>query len=168
MFILQVVIWAILFRPEVTGIAQYVVIAKMGIMDSYLAILLPALSGSFGVFLLKQFMETTPDSILESARLDGAHEFKVYWSIVMPIMKPAWITLMIFTFTGLWNTTGVNYIYTESKRMLPAALSQISAGGIARAGAGSVVAFLLMIPPILLFVFTQSKIIETMAHSGIK
>ncbi|MHB8962396.1 MAG: ABC transporter permease subunit, partial [Saccharofermentanales bacterium] len=126
------------------------------------------LASSFGVFLMQQFMVSFPDSVLQAARIDGAGEWKIYWSIVMPSVKPGWITLIIFTFQAFWNTTGVNYIYNEELRMLPAILSQISASGLARAGASSAVALFLMIPPIIIFVVSQSSVLETMAHSGIK
>lgn len=167
--LLLLVVWALLFRPEVTGVAQYIVISKLGMINTYWSILLPALASTFGVFLMKQFMETAiPDSVLEAARIDGANEYKIFFSIVFPAVKPAWLTLVIFTFQGLWNTTGVSYIYDESLKMLPSVLSSIAAGGIARVGAGSAVALLLMIPPILIFVISQSSVMETMSHSGLK
>lgn len=167
--IVSIVVWALLFRPEVTGVAQYIVISRLGMIDTYLAILFPALAGTFGVFLMRQFMESSiPTSTLEAARIDGASEYKIFSSVVMPSVRPAWLTLIIFTFQGLWNTTGVSYIYNESLKMLPAVLNHIAAGGIARAGAGSAVALLLMIPPILIFVISQNSIMETMSHTGLK
>jgi ABC-type glycerol-3-phosphate transport system permease component len=164
----QVVIAAILFRPEVTGIPQYIIISKLGMINTYFAILLPVFAGSFGVFLMRQFMVTFPTDTLEAAKIDGASEYKIFWSIVMPSVKPGWLTLGIFTFQGLWNTTGVQYIYNESMKVLPTVLSQIATAGLARAGAGSAVALFLMIPPIVFFVISQSSVIETMSHSGLK
>ncbi len=165
----QLVIWTLLFRTEVTVIPQYIVIAKLGLINSYGAILLPALAGTFGVFLMKQFMVVAiPDSILEAARIDGASEYRIFWKICMPCVKPAWLTLIIFTFQSMWNATGSQYIYNESLKMLPTVLTQISAGGIARAGAGSAVVVMLMIPPIIVFLISQSSVMETMAQSGIK
>jgi ABC-type glycerol-3-phosphate transport system permease component len=164
----QVVVSAILFRPEVTGIPQYIIISKLGMVNTYFAILLPIFAGSFGVFLMRQFMVTFPTDTIEAAKIDGASEYKIFWSIVMPSVKPGWLTLGIFTFQGLWNTTGVQYIYDESMKVLPTVLSQIATAGIARAGAGSAVALFLMIPPIVFFVISQSSVIETMSHSGLK
>lgn len=161
------VVGAILFRPEVTAIPQYIVIAQLGLVDTYASVILPALSGTFGVFLVKQFMVTIPDAVLESARIDGANEIRTMYSIVMPSIKPAWLTLIIFTFQSLWSSTG-GYIYTENLKMLPSMLSQVVAGGIARVGAGSAVALVLMIPPMVIFIVSQSSVVETMAHSGIK
>jgi len=167
--LLSLVVWSLLFRPEVTGVAQYIVISRLNMIDTYFAILLPALAGTFGIFLMKQFMESSvPVSTLEAARIDGASEYKVFFTVVMPSVKPAWLTLIIFTFQALWNNTGVSYIYNESLKMLPSVLNHIAAGGIARAGAGSAVALLLMIPPILIFVISQNSVMETMSHSGLK
>ncbi|MBE5786350.1 MAG: carbohydrate ABC transporter permease [Clostridiales bacterium] len=167
-FLTQLVVFAILFRSEVTAIPQYVIMAKLGMVDSYWAVILPAMATSFGVFLMKQFMESIPAEILESARMDGAGEWRTLWTVVMPMVKPAWLTLVIFTFQGIWNNTGVQYLYTETYKTLPTALSQISSAGIARAGVASAIAVILMLPPILLFLISQGSVIETMAHSGLK
>ena len=147
---------------KVRGTAQLLILLS-------LSFLLPALAGTFGVFLMRQFMVSAiPDAILEAARIDGANEYKIFWSISMPCVKPAWMTLIIFTFQSLWSATGGTYIYEESMRMLPNVLSQIAAGGIARTGAGSAVAVIIMIPPIIVFLISQSSVMETMAQSGIK
>lgn len=161
------VVGAILFRPEVTGVPQYIVLAKLGLVDTYASIILPTLGGTFGVFLMKQFMESIPAAIIEAAEIDGASEWQTFIQIVMPAVKPAWLTLIIFTFQGLWGASG-GYIYTENLKMLPSMLSQITTGGIARLGAGSAVSLLLMIPPVVIFIITQSSVVETMSHSGIK
>lgn len=165
----NIIVWTLLFRTEVIGIPQYFVIAKLGMVDTLYAILLPAMASTMGVFLMKQFITASiPDATLEAARIDGAGEFRIYWKIVMPSVKPAWLTLIIFTFQSMWNATGVQYVYSEPLKMLPSVLQTISAGGIARTGAGSAVAVLLMIPPIAIFIFSQSSVMETMSHSGLK
>jgi len=164
----KIVVWAILFRAEVTGIVVYIILAALGMINTYWSMLLPMLAGSFGVFLMQQFMVSFPDTILEAARIDGAGEWKIYWSVLMPSVKPGWITLIIFTFQTFWNTTGANYVYDEKLRLLPTVLSQISSAGIARAGEASAVALLLMLPPILIFIVSQNSVLETMAQSGIK
>ena len=164
-----VIVWALLFRPEVTGVAQYMIISGMGMIDTYWSMLLPPLAGTFGVFLMMQFMETAiPDSVLEAARIDGANEYKIFFRIAMPSVKPAWLTLIIFTFQSFWNATGISYIYDESLKTLPSVLSNISSGGLARAGASSAVAVILLIPPIVIFIISQSSMTETMAHTGLK
>ena len=141
---------------------------ELQMIDSYLALLLPPLAGSLGLFLMKQFMSTIPEAMLEAAEIDGAGRFKVWWRIVMPNVKAAWLTVLIFAFQTYWNGTGANYIYTESLKPLTTILSQISTAGIARAGTGAAVTVLLMLPPVLIFLFSQSRIVETMAYSGIK
>lgn len=163
------IVWALLFRPEVTGVAQYMIISKLGMIDTYWSMLLPPLAGTFGVFLMMQFMQTAiPDSVLEAARIDGASEYKIFFRIAMPSVKPAWLTLIIFTFQSFWNATGVSYIYDESLKPLPSVLSSISSGGLARAGASSAVAVILLVPPIVIFIISQSSMTETMAHTGLK
>lgn len=164
-----IVIWAILFRTEVTAIPQYIIISGLGLLNTYWSVLLPMMAGSFGVFLVRQFVITAvPDSLLEAARIDGANEYKTFFSIVMPMIKPAWLTLSIFTFQNLWNASGITYIYDESMKVLPVMLRQIASAGIARAGAGAAVALVLMIPPVVFFLLSQSSVMETMSHSGIK
>ena len=126
------------------------------------------MNASLGLFLMKQFMSVLPDSLLESARMDGASEFRVYWQIVMPNVKPAWLTLVIFSFQTLWGATGGIFIYSEELKTMPYALGQIMLGGIARQGIGAAVAVIMMVVPITMFIVTQSNIIETMAQSGMK
>ncbi len=163
------VVWMLLFSAEVTMIPRYIVVSTLRIIDTYLAILLPVLAGSFGVFLMKQFMSNSiPNEILEAARIDGANEYRIFWTIVMPCVKPAWLTLVIFTFQSMWSATGGSYIYSEELKTLPSVLSTIAGGGIARSGAGAAVAVILMIPPIVIFIISQSSIMDTMAHSGMK
>jgi ABC-type glycerol-3-phosphate transport system permease component len=118
---------------------------------------------------MKQFMESNvTDEILESARLDGASEFYSFWAIAMPMVKPAWLTLIIYSFNGLWNAGASIYIQSEQLKTLNYAISQITAGGIARAGASAAATVIMMAVPIIVFVVSQSNIIETMGTSGMK
>jgi ABC-type glycerol-3-phosphate transport system permease component len=167
-FLFSIVVLALMFSPIVTAIPNYMIISAMGLNNTYLAVILPAFAFSLGLYLMKQFMEQIPDSLVESSRLDGASEFRIYWSIVMPNVKPAWLTLIILMFQQLWGTTGVVFLRSEQLKRLSYALNQIVAGGIARAGAGSAVGLILMSVPIIFFIISQSNIIETMATSGMK
>jgi ABC-type glycerol-3-phosphate transport system permease component len=167
-FLFGIVVLALMFSPIVTSIPNYMIISALGINNTYLAVILPAFSFSLGLYLMKQFMEQLPDSLMESSRLDGASEFRIYWSIVMPNVKPAWLTLIILMFQFLWGTTGGVFLRSEQLKPLNFALNQIVAGGIARAGAGAAVGFILMMVPITFFIISQSQIIETMATSGMK
>ena len=164
----SLVVLSLMFSPVVVGIPNFMVITALGINNTYLAIILPAVSASLGLFLMKQFMEQIPDSLIESARLDGASEFRIYWSIVMPNVKPAWLTLTILMFQALWGNTGGVLLRSEQLRPLSFALNQVAAGGVARAGVGASVGFLMMMVPITFFIFAQSRIIETMTTAGMK
>lgn len=160
--------WAILFRAEVTAIPTYIVVAKLGIINTYAAILFPAMAGTFGVYLMQQFMSSFPMQVIEAARIDGAGEYQIFGKIVMPNVKVGWITLIIFTFQAFWGNSGGAYVYDDALKTLPTILSQFSASGIARAGAAAAIALVLMLPSLTIFIFTQSNILETMAYSGIK
>jgi len=164
----QIIVLALLFTPAVTQIPLYMVMASLGIINTYLALILPIVQGSLGVFLMSQFMGQIPVSLMEAAQIDGAKEFTIWWRIIMPAVKPAWLTLTIFAFVQSWNTNGGNVIYDESLKVLVAIMPQIVAGGVSRAGASAAISVIMMIPPIVLFLLTQSSVIETMASSGIK
>ena len=169
-FINQLFVWTLLFTAEVTAIPKYLVVAKLGLVDTYLAIILPYLATTMGVFLMRQFMVASiPDSTLEAARVDGASEYRIFAQIVLPSVKPAWMTLVIFAFKDLWNAgTSTEYIYSENLKGLNAVMSTISTGGLGRTGAACAVAVLMMIPPIVIFIYSQSSVMETMTHSGLK
>lgn len=167
-FCYQVVVLAILFRPEVTRTPLYIIISKMGMVNTPWALMFPVLAGSFGVFLMRQFMMTIPDAMIEAAKVDGAGDFLIFRKLVMPMVKPAWMTLAIFTFKDLWNTGESQYIYEETLKTLTAVMQSVSSAGIARAGAGAAVALIMMIPPVTVFVISQSSVMETMATTGIK
>jgi len=164
----SVVVLSLMFSPKVTNIPNYVIMSWLGWIDSYAAIIVPAFAYSLGLYLMKQFMEQIPEALLESAKIDGASEYRVFWQIVMPLVKPAWLTLTILSFQTLWGTWGGNFIYSEQLKPLPYALNQIIQGGIVRAGPGAAVAMFMMIVPVTIFIISQSSIIQTMASSGMK
>ncbi|QNK60947.1 carbohydrate ABC transporter permease [Paenibacillus sp. PAMC21692] len=163
-----IVVLSLMFSPHVTAVPNYVIMSWLGWIDSYSAIIVPAIAASLGLYLMKQFMEQIPDALLEAAKIDGASEYRIFWQIVMPLVKPAWLTLVILLFQSLWGTDGGSFIYSEELKTMNYALSQILAGGIVRAGPGAFVALLMMSVPIAIFVTSQSNIIETMASSGMK
>ncbi len=167
-FINEVVIIALLFTTQVLFIPQYIIVAKLGLINTYWALILPVVQGTLGVFLMKQFMMQVPTSLLEAARIDGAGELFTWWRIVMPAVRPAWLTLTIFAFQAIWNQPGNNFIYDEAMKVLPAVMTQVHAGGLARAGVVAAIGLVMMLPPLVLFQFTQKSVIETMTASGIK
>lgn len=164
----QLVIFALLFSTTVTAVPSYVIMTYMRLVDTHLAIILPAMQSTIGLFLMVSFMYQVPTDTLEAARIDGCNEFGILWKIVMPVVKPATMTMVIFAFQALWRSTGDGFIFTESRKTLPVAFQQIQAGGIARAGVGAAATVIMMIPPIVMFFIAQQKVMETMAHSGIK
>ncbi|MEZ3446753.1 MAG: carbohydrate ABC transporter permease [Lachnospiraceae bacterium] len=159
---------AMMFTGYVTQIPNYLILNKLGWIDTYWAIIIPGFASPMGLFLMKQFMEGLPTSLIEAAKIDGAGEWRVFSKIVMPNVKPAWMTLIIFSVQGLWNNKAATFIYSEEKKTLVYAMQQIQSGGIARTGQGAAVLVVLMIVPIAIFVFSESQILETMASSGLK
>ena len=160
---------SLMFHSTVTAITSFILMSAFRMIDTYWAIIIPAWGSTLGLYLMKQFMDSgVSDAVLESARLDGASELRTYWTIAMPMVKPAWLTLIVYSFQGLWNAGSSIYIYSEQLKSFNYAIGQITAGGIKRAGASAAATVLMMAVPILVFVITQSNIIETMGTSGMK
>ncbi len=156
-------------NATVTTITSFILMSELHWLDTYWALIVPAWGSTLGLYLMKQFMDTNVnDSVLESARLDGAREFRIFWTIAMPMVKPAWLTLIIYSFQGLWNAGASMYIYSEQYKSFNYAIGQITAGGIKRAGASAASQVIMMLVPITVFVISQSNIIETMGSSGMK
>ena len=166
--IFNIIVLSLMFNATVTAIPNYITMAKLGWVDSHLALIIPAFASSLGLYLMKQFIEQLPDSLIEAARIDGASQWYTFWYIVMPNVKSAWLTLMLLSVQSLWAIGANRFIYKEELKTFPYALSQILAGGIARAGVGAAVTVLMMIVPIGIFIFSQRNIIDTMSTSGMK
>ena len=165
----QMVVLSLMFHATVTGICNFITMSTLRWVDTYMAIIVPAWCTSLGLYLMKQFMESNiTDAVLESARLDGSSELNTFLTIAMPMVKPAWLTLIIYCFQGLWNTGASIYIQSEQLKTFNYAIGQILAGGIQRAGAGAASTVIMMLVPISVFVISQSNIIETMGSSGMK
>lgn len=165
----QIVVLSLMFSASVTSVPSFLILSKLGLMNTYWVLILPAFSSPLGLYLMKQFIEQMiPDSLLESARLDGSSEWNTFLHIVMPIVKPAWLTLIVFSFQGLWATGTTTLIQREDLKTLNYALSQIMAAGVARAGVAAAAAILMMLLPAVVFIVSQSNIVETMSSSGMK
>ena len=164
----QGVIITLMFSTYVTAIPNYLVMAQLGWVDTFMSVIVPAFAMPMGFFLLKQFIDTIPDTLLEAAKVDGAKEFRIFIYIIMPMIKPAWLTVMIFSVQNLWNARASVFIYSEQLKTLPYALGQIAAAGIARTGVAAAVTLFVMIVPLVMFIFAQSNVLQTMASSGIK
>lgn len=167
--IFNIIVLALMFNSTVTAIPNFLILSKLHLVDTYFALILPAFATPLGLYLMKQFIEQIiPDSLLEAARIDGSSEFRTFWTIVMPLVKSAWLTLIIFSFQGLWNLGTTNLIQSEHFKTINYALSQIVSAGIARTGTASAATVIMMIIPIIVFVFSQSNVVESMATSGMK
>ena len=167
--IFRVIVLSLMFSTAVTQVPSFLIMTELHMIDHLSALILPAFASSLGLYLMKQFMETSiPDSLLESARIDGSNEWHTFWRIVMPLVKPAWLTLIIFSFQSLWNTGSNVLIQSEELKTLNYALSQIVAGGIARTGTAAAATVVMMSVPVVIFILSQSNIVETMATSGMK
>lgn len=165
----QMIVLSLMFHSTVTTIANFLTFSTLGWIDSLLSVIVPAFCTTLGLYLIKQFMETNvPDTVLEAARIDGAGEFRIYWQIAMPAVKPAWLTLIVFSFQGLWNSGASVYIYSEQLKSFNYAVTQIVSAGIVRAGASAAALIVQMLVPCVVFIITQSNIIETMSTSGMK
>ena len=167
--IFRIIVVSLMFNSVVTGITNFLVIRALGLLDTYWAVIVPTFSSSLGLYLMKQFMEQmVPDTVLEAAKIDGAGAGYTFFRIVMPMVRPAWLTLIIFAFQSLWNTGASPYVFSEQYKTVNYALSQVLAGGVARTGAAAAGTVLTMLVPIVMFLFTQSNVVETMATSGMK
>lgn len=170
----SIIVASLMFVPQITTIPTFLLVDQLNLMDSYWALILPKVAVAFNFFLIQQFMGQVPDSFLESARLDGASEMYVLFRIVMPTIKPAWATLIMYSFTSNWNDFFAPLIYTSQDNMktLPLALQTIAGGAanlsIGRAGAVAAATFILVLPVVLVFLLMQKNVMETMAYTGIK
>lgn len=161
--------FALMFNATTLGIPQFLIFSKMGLIDTYWIYILPQMASTLGVFLAKQYIEGyIPDALLEAAKIDGANPWKIFWAITMPVIKPAWLTLMLFSFRDLWSAAPSGMIFSEQLKALPQVISQITTGGTARAGSAMAVSVIMMIPPIIVFLVSQSNVVEAMSSAGIK
>jgi ABC-type glycerol-3-phosphate transport system permease component len=171
-FFFGLIITTLMFNGFVLQIPNFLILANLGWIDTYWAVVIPAFGMPLGFFLLKQFMDTVPISLVESAKIDGANDWLIYSRIVMPLVKPALLTAMIFSIQALWNNPQALFIHTEQLKTLPLAISQIigspHAPNVARMGVNAAGLLIMMAVPIVIFMGAQSNILATMASSGIK
>lgn len=159
----------LLYNAVTLAVPQYLLFSKTHMIDTYWVYILPAIPSAVNCFLMKQFLDgSVPDALLEAARIDGAGVLTMYWKIVMPILKPAWMTVLLFSFQSMWSTVPGGTIFSEKLKTLPYVMSSVAAGGIARSGSAMAITVVLIIPPVLVFLVTQSNVMETMSSSGIK
>ncbi|HHX61306.1 MAG TPA: carbohydrate ABC transporter permease [Epulopiscium sp.] len=168
-FIFAVILLGLMFVGQVTFLPSFVIISKLGMLNTYWAYLLPSIGTSLGLFLMKQFIEQIPDALIEASRIDGANEWRTFFQIIVPNVKPAILTVIIFQFVNIWNGLSSELVYAEQLKVVKVALEQISlSSNFARMGAAMAGSVLLMLPPIILFVLLQKNVVDTMAFAGIK
>ena len=167
--IFTVIQFALLFNTYTLAIPQYIIYSQLRVINTYFVYLFPTLASSMGIFLMKQYMDGyVPDALIEAAHIDGADWFRIFSRIIIPIIKPCVLTLTLFTFLGLWNVQSVGTIFSEQLKTLPTVMSTIAAGGLARTGSSMATSVIMMIPPVLVYLISQSSIKETMSSAGIK
>ena len=165
----NIIVYSLMIGSTITGTYNFIIYCYLGMLNTYSISILPVWASTLGLYLMKNFIDDgISDEMIEAARIDGAKEFYIYWKIAMPLVKPAWLTLIIESFKGLWNTGASVYIQSEQLKTFNYAIQQIMAGGIKRAGASAASTVVMMMVPILVFVISQSNIIETMGSSGMK
>jgi ABC-type glycerol-3-phosphate transport system permease component len=172
--IFNLILVALMFSTHVTQIPNYMVVRFLGFLDTYAALVVPKIAVAYNMFLVKQFLQQMPDAFLEAGRLDGANEWQLYSKIVMPYLKPAWATLVVFSFVSTWNDyfSPVVFLINPALKTLPLAVQNIAGGpgaaALSTAGAMAAAALLTVVPSIVVFTAMQKRVLSTMAHSGIK
>ena len=167
--IFGIIVAALMFSSQVTQIPMYMLVSSRGMINTYWALILPKLAVPYNVFLIKQFFDQVPDALIESAVIDGAGKFRIFWRIVMPVCKPAWTTVVVFSFVSYWNDYFGPLVFTNTDDMKTLTLAvQTIGSSLSRTGANAAATLLMIIPTVLVYVFMQRQVIETMVHSGIK
>ncbi|MDA3932091.1 MAG: carbohydrate ABC transporter permease [Tenericutes bacterium] len=164
---------ALMFVPIAVTIPRYLTMTNIGLIDSYFALILPLIAIPVGLFLVKQFIDQTPNEVIESAKIDGASEMQIFLKIIMPIIAPAVATVGILSFQLIWNDVigSSLYVDSESLKTLPfyfSTLASLVGNPVAGQGMLAAASFIMFVPNIVLFIFLQNKVMNTMAHSGIK
>ncbi len=167
-FLNSIIVIALLYQSNVIYIMQYIVMAELNMIDTYMALIFPSIASPMGLFLMRQSIGQVPDAMIDAAKVDGAGLFRICWQIVMPNQKPALMTLIIFAFQAAWNIQAGSVVFNEAYKTLPTVVQQAATSGLARAGVAMAAAVFMLVPPIVVFMIAQKNVIETMAHSGIK
>jgi len=166
---------ALMFVPIAVTIPRFLIIEKMGLMDTFLVHILPVLAMPVGLFLIKQFIDGIPDEVIEAARIDGASDLQVYWRIILPMIKPAIATIGILTFQATWNNADISTLYINSENLKTFAfylstLTSTTSGAniVAGQGIAAAASLIMFLPNLIIFVLLQSQVMSTMSHSGLK
>ena len=162
---------ALMFVPIAVTIPRFIIIVNLGLIDKFISNILPIVAMPVGLFLIKQFIDQIPDSLLEAARIDGAGEFTILFRVIIPMVKPALATVAILSFQSAWGATeaSVYFINDESlKTFAYYIMTFTSASSAATQGISAASALIMFVPNLVIFIVMQSQVMNTMAHSGIK
>ena len=168
---------ALMFVPVAVAIPRYLVLVNLNITNTIWAHILPMLALPVSLFLVKQFIDQVPDSLLEAARIDGAGDYMILFRIIMPLVRPALATVAILTFQQVWNSVEASnfYVADETLKTFVFYLTTLTQGAgsgaamsIVGAGMAAAAGLIIFLPNLLIFVFMQSRVMNTMSHSGIK
>ena len=172
-FFNQIIVYSLMFNASVTMIPNFLTIAGMGMLDTQWAIIVPGLASTLGLYLMKNFMEQIPDSLMEAAQIDGAGYVRIHFTIVMPVVKPALVTAFIMVFQSFWTNTGASFIYSEAQKGFAYVVGQLASGkisgvGTSYVGISSASSVIMFAVPLVVFLIMQNNVVSTMATSGMK
>jgi ABC-type glycerol-3-phosphate transport system permease component len=166
---------ALMFVPIAVTIPRFLMIQRLGLMDTFWVHILPVLALPVGLFLMKQFMDGIPDEVIEAARIDGASDVQIYWRVILPMILPAIATIAILTFQAAWNNADTSILYINDERLKTFAFylntltaTATGANTVAGQGMAAAAALILFLPNLIIFIFLQSQVMSTMSHSGLK
>lgn len=165
----NLIIYSLMIPNTIAGVYNFIIYCKLQMLNTYAISILPIWAGTLGLYLMKNFIDDgISDEMIEAARIDGAKEFFIYLKIAMPLVKPAWLTLIVTTFQTVWAAGASTYVWSEDLKTFNSALTAIQGSSTNTGGAAAAGAVIMMSVPIIVFVVNQSKIVETMASSGMK
>lgn len=160
----------VMIPGQITMIPVFLFLKKLGFLNTYWGLILPASVSIFGIFLIRQFMMTIPDDLIEASRIDGCSEFRIYWNVILPLCKPVLATLGIFTFMGSWNDFlwPLIVMVGEDRYTLPVALANLNGQYATKFGLLMAGAVVVVIPIIVIFMFAQKYVIRGIVTTGLK
>jgi multiple sugar transport system permease protein len=166
----KTLIVSMVIPAQVTMLPLFLMLNKMGVINTYLGVIIPGMASIFGIFLIRQFAMSIPDSLLEAARMDGAGDFRVYWSVVLPLCRPILLTLAIFTFMGTWNDFLWPLIVMTGDEMytLPVALANMSGEHVQDTELMMAGAVLTVLPVLVLFAVLQRQYLSGIMAGSVK
>ncbi|WP_413303275.1 carbohydrate ABC transporter permease [Bacillus sp. 1P10SD] len=165
---------ALMFVPAAVAIPRYLLIEKLGLINTFLVHIVPLLAMPIGLFLVKQFIDQIPNELIEAAKLDGASDFHIFTKIILPLVKPAIATIAILSFQLVWNSVESSTLYVNDEGLKTFAFymstltSQVSGNNVAGSGMAAAASLIMFVPNLIIFIILQSQVMNTMAHSGIK